>query len=79
MNDATPDIARSYWPVVVGALLAQLFTTGFYSYWFSFLVSPLQEGLDATRAEVMYAMTASTLAAFLLAPAFGALVDRHSP
>lgn len=79
MNDATPDIARSYWPVVVGALLAQLFTTGFYSYSFSFLVLPLQEGLDATRAEVMYAMTASTLAAFVLAPAFGALVDRHSP
>ena len=79
MNDATPDITRSYWPVVAGALLAQLFAIGFYSYSFSFLVLPLQEGLDATRAEVMYAMTGSTLAAFVLAPGFGALVDRHSP
>ncbi len=79
MNNAALDAARSYWSVVVGAMLAQLFTTGFYSYSFSFLILPLQEGLGATRVEVMYAMTGSTLAAFVLAPGFGALVDRQSP
>ncbi len=71
--------APSRWPVVAGAMLAQMFTIGFYSYAFSFLVLPLQAEFGATRAEVMYAMTASTLAGFLLAPLLGTLVDRHPP
>ena len=69
----------SGWPMVGGALLAQLFMIGFYSYSFSFLVLPLQEEFDASRTQVMYSMTASTLVSFLIAPLAGVMVDRRSP
>jgi MFS family permease len=64
---------------VGGALLAQLFMIGFYSYSFSFLVLPLQEEFDASRTQVMYSMTASTLVSFLISPLAGVMVDRRSP
>jgi MFS family permease len=67
------------WPMVGGALLAQLFMIGFYSYSFSFLVLPLQEEFDASRTQVMYSMTASTLVSFLISPLAGVMVDRRSP
>lgn len=67
------------WYMVGGALLAQFFMIGFYSYSFSFLVLPLQEEFEASRTQVMYSMTASTLVSFLTAPLAGVMVDRHSP
>ena len=67
------------WPLVGGALLAQLFMVGFYSYSFSFLVLPLQEEFGASRTQVMHSMTASTLVSFLFAPLAGIMVDRRSP
>ncbi len=65
--------------MVGGALLAQFFMVGFYSYSFSFLVLPLQEEFEASRTQVMYSMTASTLVSFLISPLAGVMVDRHSP
>ena len=67
------------WYMVGGALLAQFFMVGFYSYSFSFLVLPLQEEFEASRTQVMYSMTASTLVSFLISPLAGVMVDRHSP
>jgi len=67
------------WPLVGGALLAQLFMVGFYSYSFSFLVLPLQEEFGASRTQVMHSMTASTLVSFLFSPLAGVMVDRRSP
>ena len=65
--------------MVGGMLLAQLFMVGFYSYSFSFLVLPLQEEFAASRTQVMYSMTLSTLVALLITPLAGVMVDRHSP
>ena len=65
--------------MVGGALLAQFFMVGFYSYSFSFLVLPLQEEFEASRTQIMYSMTASTLVSFLISPLAGVMVDRHSP
>ena len=65
--------------MVGGALLAQFFMVGFYSYSFSFLVLPLQEEFEASRTQVMYSMTASTLVSFLISPLAGVMVDRHPP
>lgn len=67
------------WYMVGGALLAQFFMIGFYSYSFSFLVLPLQEEFEASRTHVMYSMTASTLVSFLISPLAGVMVDRHPP
>ena len=67
------------WPKGGGALLAQLFMIGFYSYSFSFLVLPLQEEFDASRTQVMYSMTASTLVSFLISPLAGVMVARRAP
>lgn len=69
----------SGWHVVLGSVLAQLFVTGFYSFSFSLLVLPVQNDLEATRSQVMYSMSASTLFAFMIAPFIGIMVDRYSP
>lgn len=76
---AIAPVSASGWPMVGGALLAQLFMVGFYTYSFSFLVLPLQQEFGASRTQVMYSMTVSTLVSFLIAPLAGVLVDRHSP
>lgn len=83
----TVDIARAHpsvdsingWYVVLGSVLAQLFVTGFYSYSFSLLVLPVQNDLEATRSQVMYSISASTLIAFMIVPFIGVMVDRYSP
>lgn len=66
------------WYIVGGALLSQVAVVGFFSYVFSLLVLPLQTSFDATRTEVMYCMSFSTILGLFLAPAIGFMADKYS-
>ncbi len=67
------------WYIVAGVFFSQLFITGFMSYSFGLFVLPLQEEFAASRAEVNFCMTATTVVGLFLAPLLGALADRISP
>lgn len=66
------------WVIVAGAFISQLFMTGFLTYSFGLLVVPIQTEFGASRAELMYGMTGSTICGLFFAPVLGALVDRWS-
>lgn len=66
------------WYIVGGALLSQVAVVGFFSYVFSLLVLPLQTSFDASRTEVMYSMSFSTILGLVLAPAIGYMADKYS-
>ncbi|MGI9285788.1 MAG: MFS transporter [Pseudomonadales bacterium] len=66
------------WIIVAGAFLSQFFMTGFLTYSFGLLVVPIQTEFGASRAELMYGMTGSTICGLFFAPVLGALVDRWS-
>lgn len=66
------------WFIVGGALLSQVAVVGFFSYVFSLLVLPLQTSFDASRTEVMYSMSFSTILGLFLAPAIGFMADKYS-
>jgi len=64
------------WRVVAGAFAAMMLVTGFYTYSFTLLVSPLREEFDASLQQVMYSMTLATLSGLVMAPLAGMLIDR---
>ncbi len=67
------------WYIVSAVLLGQLFLTGFMTYAFGLLVVPIQADFGATRAELMYGFSLSTLLGLFLAPVIGSMVDKRSP
>lgn len=66
------------WVIVGGALLSQTAMVGFFTYAFSLLVLPLQTSFDASRTEVMYTMSLSTILGLFLAPVIGFMADKYS-
>jgi len=65
------------WLIVLGVFLVQMFQVGFTTYAFGLLVVPMQEDFGVGRAEVMYGMTASTIAGLVLSPILGPMVDKR--
>ena len=65
------------WYVVGGALLSQVAMVGFFTYVFSLLVLPLQADFGASRTEVMYSMSLSTILGLFVAPAVGFMADKY--
>mgnify|MGYP000751863963 CR=1 FL=1 len=65
------------WYIVGGALLSQVAMIGFFTYVFSMLVLPLQAEFGASRTEVMYSMSLSTILGLFLAPAIGFMADKY--
>ena len=66
------------WTIVGGVFIAQLFVTGFMTYAFGLMVVPIQTDFGASRAELMYGLTASTIIGLFLSPVIGAMVDKRS-
>ena len=66
------------WFIVGGAALSQVAIVGFFSYAFSLLVLPLQTSFDASRTEVMYTMSFTTILGLFLAPVIGFMADKYS-
>ncbi|MGI9293823.1 MAG: hypothetical protein ACR2PS_07550 [Pseudomonadales bacterium] len=66
------------WVIVAGAFLSHFFMIGFLTYSFGLLVVPIQTEFGASRAELMYGMTGSTICGLFFAPVLGALVDMGS-
>lgn len=66
------------WVIVAGAFISQFFMTGFFTYSFGLLVVPIQTEFGASRAELMFGMTGSTICGLFFAPVLGALVDKWS-
>ena len=64
------------WFIVTGALISQLFVTGFMTYAFSTLVIPIQETFGVGREQVMLGFSVSALIGLVLSPIVGVLVDR---
>ena len=65
------------WYIVGGALLSQVAMVGFFTYVFSMLVMPLQAEFAASRTEVMYSMSLSTILGLFFAPAIGFMADKY--
>lgn len=65
------------WKIVVVAMLAQGVSMGVASYSYGVLVMPMSVEFGASRMEMMWGMTGSTLMTVLISPFFGSLVDRR--
>ena len=66
------------WLIVAGALIAQFFVTGFFTYGFPLMVMPVEAEFDVSRTEVMYGITWSTGLGLLVSPLVGILADKWS-
>ena len=66
------------WRVVGGTFTAQMFVIGFFTYAVSLLVAPVREEFGVSLEQVMYSLTAGTIAGLFLQPVAGILVDRMS-
>ena len=66
------------WLIVAGALIAQFFVTGFFTYGFPLMVMPVEAEFDVSRTEVMYGITWSTGLGLLVSPLIGMLADKWS-
>ncbi|WP_186453914.1 MFS transporter [Denitratisoma sp. DHT3] len=66
------------WKIVAVAMLALGLSCGVASYSFGLLVLPVSHEFGATRMEIMWALTACSLATMLLSPMAGTLMDKRS-
>ncbi|HQR03084.1 MAG: MFS transporter [Proteobacteria bacterium] len=66
------------WRIVAVALLAQAVSAGITSYSYGLLVLPISAEFGASRMEMMWGMTGSSLIAIFISPTLGSFVDRYS-
>ncbi len=64
------------WPVLVYCCLMQGFVIGISFYGFSLLIVPWTEAFSASRSDLLLALTTTSVAAAILAPLAGWLIDR---
>ncbi len=66
------------WRIVAVAMLALGLSNGIASYSYGLLVLPMGNEFGASRMEMMWGMTAGALAAVLISPTAGSLMDKRS-
>lgn len=66
------------WRIVAVAVLAMALSNGMSTYSYGLLVLPIGAEFGASRMEMMWGLTASSLAAVLFSPLAGSLMDRRS-
>lgn len=66
------------WRIVAVAMLALGLSNGVASYSYGLLVLPMGNEFGASRMEMMWGMTAAALAAVLISPTAGSLMDKRS-
>lgn len=66
------------WRIVAAAMLALGLSNGVASYSYGLLVLPMGNEFGASRMEMMWGMTAGALAAVLISPTAGSLMDKRS-
>lgn len=66
------------WRIVAVALLAMALSNGLASYSYGLLVLPVGTEFGASRMEMMWGLTAGSLATILISPLVGSLMDRRS-
>lgn len=66
------------WRIVVVAGLAMALSNGMVSYSYGLLVLPVGNEFGASRMEMMWGLTASSLTTVLISPLVGSLMDRRS-
>lgn len=66
------------WIIIAVAFVSQGFATGFFTYSFGLLVLPMEQELNATRAQIMSGVSMCTLLGLVYSPVFGRLVDKWS-
>lgn len=66
------------WRIVAVAMLALGLSNGVSSYSFGLLVLPIGTEFGASRMEMMWALTASSLVSVLISPTVGSLMDKSS-
>lgn len=66
------------WRIVAVAVLAMALSNGLVSYSYGLLVLPVGTEFGASRMDMMWGLTASSLTAVLISPLVGSLMDRRS-
>lgn len=66
------------WRIVAVAVLAMALSNGLTSYSYGLLVLPVGAEFGASRMQMMWGLTASSLTAVLISPLVGSLMDRRS-
>ncbi|TWO79026.1 MFS transporter [Denitratisoma oestradiolicum] len=66
------------WKIVIVAMLVLGMSSGVTSYSFGLLVLPVGNEFGASRMEMMWALTACSLATMLISPIAGSLMDKRS-